>query len=357
MGNKKKKLRTGFTTGACAAAATGAAIKALVQKTELIDEINVPFPDNKIRTLKVESVKILKDNEAEAVVIKDAGDDPDITDGAQIISRVKIDPSSCNLKINLKAGKGVGVVTKPGLSIPVGEPAINPVPRKMIYSVVKSFLDSGIIEITIIVPEGEKLSKKTLNPRLGIKGGISILGTTGIVHPISSEAWMATITLCMDVCIATGCNKVVLVTGRTSERAAQKSLSLPKECFISMGDYLHFSLKEASKRDFKQVIICAQWSKMLKGAMGWSQTHVRHGVLTPKDAIEFLFPMAKDIGISLPKEANSAREIFFFIAKQGLAIKMFQKVCSLCCERLSSLLRKNQELECHLVSYEGEIIC
>jgi len=355
MKDKKKRLRTGFTTGACAAAATGAAIKALLQKTELIDEINIPFPDNKIRSLKIESVRVLNNNEAEAVVIKDAGDDPDITDGARIISRVKINSLSGDLKISLKAGKGVGIVTKPGLSIPVGEPAINPVPRKMIYSVVKSFLDSGIVEVTIIVPEGDMLSQKTLNPRLGIKGGISILGTTGIVHPISSEAWMATITLCMDVCLATGCNKVVLVTGRTSERAAQKSLSLPKECFIAMGDYLHFSLKEASKREFKQVTVCAQWSKMLKGAMGWSQTHVRHGVLTPKDAIEFLSPIAKKLGIRLPKKANSAREIFFYILEQDNAQKLFKIICEICTNKLSPLLRKDQKLSCYLVSYDGEL--
>jgi len=361
---KKKFLRKGFTTGACAAAATGAAIKALLQNSELIDDISIPFPDKKLRTIKVEYVKIIKETkEAEAAVIKDAGDDPDITDGALIISRVKIEKDlGGNFNIKLMAGKGVGIVTKPGLSVPIGEPAINPVPRKMIYEVVRYILNSknitgGNIEVTISVPKGKELCKKTLNPRLGIKGGISILGTTGIVHPISAEAWMATISLCMDVCIATHCSdKVILVTGRTSERAAQKYFDIPKECIVSMGDYLHFSLKEASNRVFKYVIVCAQWSKMLKGAMGWSQTHVRHGVLTPKDAIKFLSPFSKQLGIELPKEANSAREIFFYIAEQKNAQKLFKIVCDICTEKLSSLLRKDQKLSCYLVSYDGEII-
>jgi len=356
---RKKALRSGFTTGACAAAATGAALKALVQKTELIDELSIPFPDKKLRTLKIKEVKIISNNEAEACVIKDAGDDPDVTDGALIISRVKLLDSYSKLKIQLKAGKGVGIVTKPGLSIPIGEPAINPIPRKMIYDVTRLFLKKGTIEVTISVPKGEELSKKTLNPRLGIKGGISILGTTGIVHPISAEAWMATISLCMDVCIATNSNHdtIVLVTGRTSERAAQKYILLPKECFISMGDYLHFSLKEAAKRDFSRIIICAQWSKMLKGAMGWSQTHVRHGVLRPKDAIRFLSELSKGLGIRLPQDANSAREIFFYILEQKRAKLLFKNVCELCADKLSSLIRKDQVLECHLVSYNGEVIC
>ncbi len=359
MSRKRNPLRNGFSTGACAAAAAGAALDAILNHNVDRNELSMLFPDKVWRQLPIESITILNPYVAKASVIKDAGDDPDITHGAEIVSRVRlIEWDGSRDRVILTGGKGVGIVTKPGLPVRQGEPAINPVPRRMIRDVVQSFLGDSKwgAEVTVMVPQGEQLAQKTLNPRLGIEGGISILGTTGIVHPISAEAWTATISLCMDVCTAIRCDTVVLVTGRTSERAAQSRFSLPDECFVAMGDYLHFSLDEASKRPFKRVIVAAQWSKLLKAAMGWSQTHVRHGALTGTDAIEFLSPFAELYDITLPREANSARQIYLEVQSQPRSEEFFRKVMEVSKEKLYPLLRRDQELECCLVSYDGDII-
>ena len=211
----------------------------------------------------------------------------------------------------------MGVVTKPGLSIPVGEAAINPVPSKMIKeAVMEAISESGesgnrligesqkqspsfpihpftyspihrLVEITISVVNGEKLAKKTLNSRLGIISGISILGTTGIVKPISAEAWTATITSSMDVAKAMGRSEIVLSAGRSSEKAHMEKFNLHQESYVMMGDYLEFALIEAKKHGFKKIHLCAQWAKMLKIAMATPQTHVRHGAIDIKKLLNF----------------------------------------------------------------------
>ncbi|MDO8747181.1 MAG: cobalt-precorrin-5B (C(1))-methyltransferase CbiD, partial [Thermodesulfovibrionales bacterium] len=213
---KRRQLRSGYTTGACAAAAAKAAAMLLmsselgVQSLEKILSVEIPFPDGSRVNFKIHNSKFITLNSklATASVIKDAGDDPDVTNGAEIVAEVKLIEQQnhkttallhyCATGLAIKGGKGVGVVTKPGLSVSVGEPAINPVPRKMIKEAVseavQGFKGSRVqgLEVTISVTNGEKLAKKTLNQRLGIMGGISILGTTGIVKPISAEAWTAT---------------------------------------------------------------------------------------------------------------------------------------------------------------------
>ena len=184
------------------------------------------------------------------------------------------------LQIILKGGKGVGTMTKPGLPVPVGQPAINPVPGQMIRdAAAEAILESGrgaarrapAFEITISVPNGEELAKKTLNHRLGIVGGISILGTTGIVKPVSAEAWTATIASSMDVAKAMGHKEVVISAGRTSEAAHMKKYNLPEEAYVLMGDYLEYSLQEAKRHKFIKIHLCAQWAKMVKIAMATPQ--------------------------------------------------------------------------------------
>jgi cobalt-precorrin-5B (C1)-methyltransferase len=249
---KNKKLRSGYTTGACAAAAAKAAVQLLLaeqclkpnvgaihelplQHREAIESVEIPFPDKSRHIFRIKNSKIKTGGEqiiARASVIKDAGDDPDVTNGAEIVAESKVGAiHELPLQIIIKGGKGVGTVTKPGLSVPVGEPAINPVPRQMIRdAAAEAILESGrgtarcapALEITISVPNGEELAKKTLNHRLGIVGGISILGTTGIVKPVSAEAWTATIASSMDVAKAMGHKEVVISAGRTSETAHMK---------------------------------------------------------------------------------------------------------------------------------------
>ncbi len=378
----KKGLKSGYTTGACAAAAAKAAALELmslelgVKSSGKIKQVEIPFPDGSRHNFKIHNSKLITHNSqliAQASVIKDAGDDPDVTHGSEIKAEVRFleqqssraaeqqdkdkDTSAllhfCTSALLIKGGKGVGMVTKPGLSIPVGEPAINPVPRRMITEAVLEAMNqqsavSGqrVLEITISVTDGEELAKKTLNSRLGILGGISILGTTGIVKPVSTEAWTATITSSMDVAKAAGIKEIVLSAGRTSEKAHMKKYNLPEESYVLMGDYLEYSLQEAKKHGFKKVSLCTQWAKMLKIAMATPQTHVRFGAIDIKKAVRFLHAA----GINIPdREYNTAREIFDYVNPE-----LFQKICDAAGKYAEDVAMI--PVSAKLVSYTGEII-
>jgi cobalt-precorrin-5B (C1)-methyltransferase len=225
----------------------------------------------------------------------------------------------------------VGTITKPGLALEVGQAAINPVPRRMIKEAVTEVLDRQEnrqdVIVFISVPGGEELATKTLNKRLGIIGGLSILGTTGIVRPVSAEAWTATIAASMSVARKAGLTEVVISTGRTSETAVQKELSLPEEAYAMMGDYLEFSLKEAARQGFAKIHLAAMWAKVLKCAMQIPQTHVRHGALEVDEAITFLgtIGLENELQAAL-RGANTAREIYVRLLEQGRA-DLIKKVC------------------------------
>ncbi len=326
---KKKKLRSGYTTGACAAAAAKAATVALYSKN-CPSTSEIPFPDGSRVIFSIHHCEI-RDREARCSVIKDAGDDPDVTNGAEIIAVVSRISGHCAEKIKICGGKGVGRVTKRGLAIDVGQDAINPVPRKMISQAVLEAVsdkaETKKILVTIMIVDGEKLAEKTLNRRLGIIGGLSILGTTGIVRPISAEAWTATISASMSVAREAGLNEMILSTGRTSEAAVQKELDLPEEACAMMGDYLEFSLKEAAEKGFKKIHLAAMWAKVLKGAMQIPQTHVRHGALEISDALLFLAGLGLDQTIiDRLKGSNTAREIYIRL-HDGKHIDIIESVC------------------------------
>lgn len=393
---RRRHLRSGYTTGACAAASTKAAAQLLIRKIwdspsncskqespASLEIITITLPDGDKASFKINKTS-LTTNESEIIatasIIKFAGDDPDVTNGAEIIAEiaVKMHNSSPGLKItsqpafscqihsqpviNIKGGKGVGLVTKPGLSVPIGFPAINPIPQKMIRdAIIEAFQEYGYLSftpseltVTISVTNGEKLAIKTLNSRLGIIGGISILGTTGIVKPLSSEAWTATISTSMDVAIATGCDEVVLSAGRASEKAHLTKYRFPEESYVMMGDYLEYSLLEAKRREFKRIHLCAQWAKLLKIAMSTPQTHVRYGAIDIKKAIRFL----NQISISLPDEMefNTAREIFHVINSTfNDPLSAFKEVCRHA-KKYSETISGGMPVTCHFVSYEGGII-
>jgi cobalt-precorrin-5B (C1)-methyltransferase len=263
--------------------------------------------------------------------------------------------------IVIRGGQGVGRVTKPGLSVSVGEPAITPVPKSMIAQAVREALseDGGLdeghyIEITISVPKGEELANKTLNARLGILGGISILGTSGIVRPLSSEAWTSTITASMDVAQALEIAEIVLSVGRASEKAHMKKYAFAEEAYVMMGDYVEFSLTDARKHGFKKIHVSAQWAKMLKILMSTPQTHVRHGAINVRDGVEHL----NELGIAVPlnRDFNTARQIYdYLIATCGLSRPMFSKVC-IEAKRYAEGLTAGIPVIVHLVSYEGDIL-
>ncbi len=317
-----KRLRSGYTTGACAAAAAKAATMLLV-KGIVLERVDIPFPDGSRHGFDVQECAKKKE-EARAGVIKDAGDDPDVTNGAMIEAFVRYHEDNISLPehyinlddIILYDGEGVGRAGKPGLAVKVGEPAINPVPRKMIAEAVREI---GVnrrqrLLVKISVPRGRELARKTMNKRLGIIGGLSILGTTGIVRPISAEAWTATITAAMKVARASGLDEVVLATGRTSERGAQSRLNLAEEAFVMMGDYLEFSLLEAAALGFYRIHLAGMWAKIVKAALKVPQTHVRNGALEMREAADLLAGLgAKDRLLAKIRAANTAREMLIYL--------------------------------------------
>jgi cobalt-precorrin-5B (C1)-methyltransferase len=271
---KDEKLRTGWTTGTCAAAAAKAAATALITgEPQGRVEVRLPGKGDKRRvSFEVERCEV-GEGWAEAVVIKDAGDDPDVTHGARLTARVswKEEPG-----ISLDRGEGVGVVTKPGLGLPVGGPAINDVPRRMISYSLDEVLHAGErgVRVVISVPGGEKMAEKTTNARLGIIGGISILGTTGIVRPFSTAAWAASVVQAVDVMGAQGLDTFVLSTGGLTERAAMRLLpALEEVCFIEVGDFTGQAIKGAVKNGLRRGFFVGMAGKLTKLAAGVMMTH------------------------------------------------------------------------------------
>ena len=243
-GRRQRGNRTGFTTGACSAAAARAATLGLLTG-EVPKEIVCRLPNGQEVRFAVAEGRIEGEGtarSARAVIVKDAGDDPDATNGAHLTADVRLLPDSAG-EIVLKGGVGVGVVTKEGLGLQVGGPAINPVPRRNIgdnlRAIAGSLLDQHGLEVTLSVPGGEEMAKKTLNGRLGIQGGISILGTTGIVRPYSTAAFRASVVQAIDVAARQGQTSAVFTTGGRSEKFAMQQLpELDESCFIQMGDFV-----------------------------------------------------------------------------------------------------------------------
>jgi cobalt-precorrin-5B (C1)-methyltransferase len=343
---RKAPLRSGYTTGACAAAAAKAAAELLLENNRK-RWVEIPMPTGDRARFKLKTKK-LEGDAAYASVIKDAGDDPDVTHGAEIGAFVTLSVEKKGIEV--KGGQGVGEVTKPGLPMKPGCPAINPVPMKMIRGAVREVLVGShpdkTVGVTVVVPEGEERAKKTLNARFGIIGGISILGTTGIVKPLSTEASKSTIRTSFDVAKAMGLREVVLSSGRTSEFTHMKAAGFPEEAYAMMGDHVEWSLKEVRRYGFKRLYIVAQWAKMVKIAMRIPDTHVLAGALSTKRTVSFL----EKLGIDLPKkDYNTAREIFETLSAPELALRVCKKAEEYAHE-ISGL-----PVEAVLVTYERKI--
>ena len=269
--------REGYTTGASAAAATQAACR-LLDRDERPERVDVPSPLG--FDIRIAINRLAYDGEAAtAGVIKDGGDDPDVTHGAEVMATVRrvAEPG-----VHIRGGAGVGTVTQPGLELPPGSPAINPVPRRMIAEAVAIAMGTERpepgIEVTIAVPRGEELARKTLNARIGIVGGLSILGTTGVVRPMSTASWRASVVQSIDVAAASSLSHIVLTTGGRSERyAAAVFPELPEMAFVQMGIFTGDSLRRAVERGVPRVTICGMIGKVAKLATGQMQTHVAGG--------------------------------------------------------------------------------
>lgn len=311
-------MRTGFTTGACAAAAAKAAARALVQRT-VLSRIETMLPNRTRTTFALKRCE-LEAQRAVCSVVKDAGDDPDCTHGAELVATVELRPDQ---GIEIRSGEGVATVTKPGLGLDVGAPAINPVPRKNITDMVSEELigtDYQGAIVTLSVPHGEDMAKQTINARLGLIGGISILGTSGIVKPYSTAAFRASIVQGIDVAYERGHRRLVVTTGGKSEAYAMKLFpEIPEEAFIQMGDFVGATLKHCARRGIERVVIVGMIGKLSKMANGKMQTHAAGSEVN----MELLASLAAELGArqelcALIREANTARHVLELCAAEGL---------------------------------------
>jgi cobalt-precorrin-5B (C1)-methyltransferase len=317
----KKKLRTGFTTGTAAAAATKGALRLLLEGKEP-GRVKIRLLTGADIEIKIQQCRLEGGHRAVCTVVKDAGDDPDVTHKAEIGARVTLQKNTARRlsdrgpEIIISGGEGVGRVTKPGLEVAPGQPAINPGPRKMITRAIHDELGEDppdcSVSTEIFVPKGEELAAKTLNARLGILGGISILGTTGIVRPLSHDAFIATIEAALSVARAAGCDQVVLTTGRRSERHAQTHWpKMPSEAFIQIGDFFKMSLAAAVKQGFRRITVAVFFGKALKMAQGVPHTHAAKSLMTLGKLGEWTFARTADRQFSdTILAANTARHAF-----------------------------------------------
>ena len=273
---QKRKLKFGWTTGTCATAATKAALQAILTG-EMPIMVEVTTPSGKIANLAVNEGALINDESAKATIIKDAGDDPDVTHGAKIGAYI-VRRHKDGQAIRFFAGEGVGIVTKAGLPLAIGEPAINTVPRKMIQDIIKEMVsyhqgEHLDYDVTIFVENGEALAQKTWNPRLGIEGGLSILGTSGVVRPYSCAAWIASIHRGIDVGRANGLQHMIASTGNQSEKAAREIYDLPDIAMIDMGDFIGGMLKYLRKHPIPNLTIAGGVAKMTKFAQNAMDLH------------------------------------------------------------------------------------
>lgn len=260
--------RLGYTTGACAAAAARAALLCLLGNAAQPGEVEIPFPGGERHSLPV-AFAGRKGRGAEAAVRKDAGDDPDITNGSLVLALVEWGQAE---DVVFAAGDGVGTVTKKGLSVPPGEPAINPGPRKMIRDAVRELTDRPV-QITISIPGGRELAGKTFNPRLGILNGLSILGTTGRVRPFSCKAMKCSLVCELNVAMAAGVTAPVLVPGHIGERSARRHLTVTAEQVIEVGNEWGFLIERLPRYPFPQALLWGHPGKLAKLAAGLWDTH------------------------------------------------------------------------------------
>jgi cobalt-precorrin-5B (C1)-methyltransferase len=319
--DEPRSLRRGWTTGACATAAAKAAYMALLTDS-FPDPVEIALPSGQ-RVAFVLAVTKEEAGAATAGVIKDAGDDPDVTHGALVLATVRNGAPGSG--VLFKAGPGVGTVTLPGLPVLPGEPAINPVPRQMMRAAIAEMASahggSGDVEIEISIADGEALAAKTLNARLGILGGLSILGTTGVVVPYSCAAWIASIHQGIDVARATGIGHVAGATGRTSEAAVRKLYDLSDGALIDMGDFVGGMLKYLRQHPIPRVTVAGGVAKMTKLGQGLLDLHSARG----RVELSALADVARAAGGSegLAKriaEANTTAEAFALAAEDGVAL-------------------------------------
>jgi len=346
-------LKKGYTTGTCSQAATKAACLMLSRQVPL-GKVEVVTASGVKLQLRVGDQKISQGS-ASCSVVKDAGDDIDVTHGAKIFSQARV---LDHTGIILKGGKGIGKVTKPGLAVGVGDWAINPVPRKMILAEAAQFLSRKIkgLEITISVPQGRELAAKTFNPQLGIIGGISIIGTTGIVEPKSLDAYKASLALQLSVLKAQGHKKAVLVLGYMGERFCQEKLKLKSDEIIKIGDHVGFMLEQCAQKKFTEVLLIGHIGKLIKLTNGQFNTHYSFG----DQRIESIGRYAKAAGVDkliLKKilQQKTAEATVAILKKAKLA-NVFFKIAQDVSRQARELVKHKLKINCLILSLKGEVL-
>jgi cobalt-precorrin-5B (C1)-methyltransferase len=347
-----KGKRTGFTTGACAAAAAKAAVRFLIEG-KMLSEIESILPNR--TKVKFPLARCERHgNHAICSIIKDAGDDPDCTHGAEIIAEVELNDT---VGIKVRGGDGVATVTKPGLGLEVGAPAINPIPMRNITEMVENELaDTPYVgaTITISVPRGEEMAAQTINARLGLLGGISILGTTGIVRPYSTAAFKTSVLQAIDVAIARSRERVVLTTGGKSESYAMQMMpDAPEEEFIQMGDFVGIAVRHCARRGLRQAVIVGMIGKLSKMADGKMQTHAAGSEVN----MELLATLAAEIGASAAtceqiRSANTARHVLE-ICKEAGVVGLTAAICRRVSENTERHAGGKLEVLTFLIDFNG----
>ncbi|MEU1150973.1 cobalt-precorrin-5B (C(1))-methyltransferase [Streptomyces sp. NPDC005863] len=326
---KHTGLRPGWTTGACATAATTAAYTALLTG-DFPDPVTITLPKGQTPAFALATEELTppgahdaRDAYAMAGVVKDAGDDPDVTHGALLRATVRLLPPGAG--VVFKAGPGVGTVTRPGLPLDVGEPAINPVPRRLmrdhVAAVAAAHGGTGDVEITVSVDHGEEIARSTWNPRLGILGGLSILGTTGIVVPYSCSAWIDSIRRGVDVARAAGRTHLAGCTGSTSEKTVVAEYGLPEDALLDMGDFAGAVLKYVRRHPVDRLTVCGGFAKLSKLAAGHLDLHSARSQVDKGFLAELARRGGADAGLAAQvAEANTGLAALQLCAAAGVPL-------------------------------------
>jgi cobalt-precorrin-5B (C1)-methyltransferase len=347
-------LRSGLTTGSCATATSLAAARLLLGG-EINDAIEITLPKGKQVQMRLEFCRRVADG-AEAGTIKDAGDDPDVTHGALLYSRVRLSPET---GVRFIAGPGVGTVTRPGLVLGVGEPAINPVPRRMMTDHLAQLADEfgycGGFEVTVCVDNGSELALKTMNPRLGILGGLSILGTSGIVRPFSCAAYIASIHQGIDVAKTNGYLHIAACTGNASEDTIRRVYQLPDIALIEMGDFVGAVLKHLRKVPVERLSICGGFGKISKLAAGHMDLHSRHSSIDLPQLAQWAADIGADHALQQNiREANTSQQALAMASAVG--INLGDAVCQHALDFTRSVVPPQVQVEVFAIDRQGGIV-
>jgi len=346
-------LKYGITTGATAAAAAKAAAIAIIK--EPVDRVVIPTPIGLRFEVPIKLTRKISSDSAEAVAVKDAGEDIDVTDKMEIIAQVKLTDDG---KITIISGEGVGKVTKAGLQVPIGDGAINPVPKAMITEAVKEALPSGKgAEIIISAPEGASIAKKTMNDKLGIKSGISILGTTGVVKPLSLEACRRSLVPQIDVALAKGYKRIFCVPGNIGERIAKEKFGVPEDAIVQTGDFVGYMLDKAVEKGVEEIIVLGHSGKLVKLAANIFNTH--HKVGDARNEVVAAYAGAAGASQNIINEllaSNTTDEATEILRQAGLLEATYNRIAERVYQRVSYRVENKIKIGVVIVSMDGKVL-